>query len=376
MRVAVETPVVRSARVLQTAGIFDLTLEATSRLEWQVEMPYDAAPWNIGLIVGPSGAGKSTIARAVFGDALVESYAWPADRALVDAFPPGLSVKDVIACLSSVGLSSPPTWLRPYAVLSTGEKFRADMARALADLQAGVRARVVVDEFTSVVDRTVARIGSAAIEAAVRKGNHQIVAVSCHEDIEAWLRPDWVYRPADNSFTRRALQPRPPITLRVERARASAWRLFRHHHYLDTSLNQSAYCFIASLDDRPVAFASSLPLLHPAWPNTKREHRTVVLPDYQGVGIGNHLSAYIAAAWRALGYRYVSRTSHPSMVGHRARSPHWRMTSRPAAPRALRGNASRAKPSLNPTTSEERMAVTFEYVGPALARAEAERVIA
>ncbi|MEV1247900.1 hypothetical protein [Nonomuraea sp. NPDC049750] len=65
-----------------------------------------------------------------------------------------MSIKDIVALLGAVGLSSPPAWLRPYRTLSNGEAFRASIARALAesgDL-------VVIDEFTSVVDRQVAKV--------------------------------------------------------------------------------------------------------------------------------------------------------------------------------------------------------------------------
>ena len=59
-------------------------------------------------------------------------------------------------------------WLRPFHVLSNGEQFRATIARALAESAKG-RELVVIDEFTSVVDRTVAQIGSAAIAKTIRR---------------------------------------------------------------------------------------------------------------------------------------------------------------------------------------------------------------
>lgn len=62
------------------------------------------------------------------------------------------------AALSSVGLGSVPAWLRPYHVLSEGEKFRAMMARVICDAPR----QVVIDEFRSVVDRQIAKIGASA----------------------------------------------------------------------------------------------------------------------------------------------------------------------------------------------------------------------
>src|SRR5207247_1429153 len=108
-----------------------------------------------------------------------------------------------------VGFSSPPAWLRPFHVLSTGEQFRASLARLLAYAPE----LVVMDEYTSVVDRTVAQIGSADLAKTVRSRGQRFVAVTCHEDVEAWLQPDWVYRAATTTFAWRCLQRRPAISL-------------------------------------------------------------------------------------------------------------------------------------------------------------------
>ena len=106
---------------------------------------------------------------------------------MIDGFSTG-TIKDITGTLTAVGFSSPPHWIKPYHVLSNGERFRCDLARAI--LEGGDL--VVFDEFTSVVDRTVARIGSAAVAKAVRRMGRRFVAISCHYDIAPWLEPDWV----------------------------------------------------------------------------------------------------------------------------------------------------------------------------------------
>ena len=113
-----------------------------------------------------------------------------------------MSIKDVTTLLSSVGFSSPPAWLRPYGVLSNGEQFRATLARALAEKSD----LCVFDEFTSVVDRVVGQIGSAAVAKTIRRRGSKFVAVTCHDDVLEWLDPDWVYTPADGSFAWRSLR--------------------------------------------------------------------------------------------------------------------------------------------------------------------------
>ena len=255
--VTVSSAVVETPRVLQVRGLFDLPAEKTSTLTWEVDVPLEGRPWSVGLITGPSGCGKSTVARRLWPSEVEHARAlgWPSGQSVVDAFPESLSVKEVTALLCAVGFSSPPAWLRPFAVLSTGQQFRATLARLLAEALAreGERPPVVLDEYTSVVDRTVARVGSAAVARAVRSRDLRFVAVTCHEDVIDWLQPDWVYRPAEARFDWRRLRRRPPVGLDVFRCDPSAWRLFAPHHYLNAALAGGAVCFLAAWGGRPGA---------------------------------------------------------------------------------------------------------------------------
>jgi ABC-type lipoprotein export system ATPase subunit len=356
--ITVETQIQETPRVRQVCGLFDLAAHTAARVEWVVTLPLDARPWNIGLIVGPSGCGKSTIARHLFAAELArleELDRWPKDQAILDAFPADMPVKDVVALLSSVGFASPPAWLRPFQVLSTGQQFRARLARLLACCPQ----LAVMDEYTSVVDRTVAQIGSAALANTVRQRGQKFIAVTCHEDVEDWLQPDWVYRPAANHFDWRCLQRRPALALTVFRCRPAAWRLFHAHHYLSGSLSRAAVCFLATCQDRPVAFS--------AWVNAltrrggRREHRTVTLPDYQGVGIGMALSGFCASLWKGIGLRATSTTTHPAFIAARMRSRDWRMVRKPSLAAAC---GERRRPHIRHAGS--RLTAGFEYVGPGL----------
>jgi ABC-type Mn2+/Zn2+ transport system ATPase subunit len=126
------TAIKRTPRVVQLEGLFDVPPTKRSEVAWRVNLPIEEKPWQIGLVVGPSGCGKSTLARELFGKSLVSGYEWPSDCSIVDGFPAGMSMKEITLFLSSVGFSSPPSWLRPFGVLSNGEQFRATIARALA----------------------------------------------------------------------------------------------------------------------------------------------------------------------------------------------------------------------------------------------------
>lgn len=354
------SPIIRSARVMQCEGMFDVPPATNSEQRWSVVMDLPEA-WSVGAIVGPSGSGKSTIAREMFGANLVTGHEWAPDKSILDGFPIEMGIKDVIGLLSSVGFSSPPAWLRPFRVLSNGEQFRVTMARALAE----TKELCVVDEFTSVVDRTVAKVGSAAIAKTVRRSGKKLIVCSCHYDVLEWLEPDWVYQPhaAQFDLTGRSLR-RPPINLEIRQVRRSAWEFFKRHHYMTASLHRAAVCFVAFFDGQPAAFTSYLHFPHAHERRFKREHRTVVLPDFQGVGIGNRLSEWLGEKLLREGWRFVSTTSAPGMIWHRAKSALWRT--------ARFGNAAQmgresGLTGLRTSLSCARLTAGFEFLGEAKA---------
>ena len=363
-RIVVSSQVERTPRVMQMEGMFDVPPTSNTELSWDVSLPLDERPWSIGLIVGPSGSGKTTIAKHFWPNQIATTYDWSNTKSVMDAFPASLGIKDIVSLMSSVGFSDPPSWVRPFRVLSTGEQFRVTMARVLAE-HADQRV-AVVDEVTSVVVRRVAKIGSSALARTVRNRQQQFVAVTCHEDVESWLTPDWVYRPAEDQFHWRLVQQSPTITLQVARVRSSAWELFRHHHYLDTTLNTSALCFVAFWKDTAVAFVAALGFPHKQVPGY-RLHRLVCLPDFQGVGIGVALADFISSVLRVKSPNVFRTAAHPAVITHCAKSTLWRMVKSPR----LRGQSTRheqnwdRKDSTTMKRATNRMTAGFKYVGPA-----------
>lgn len=344
----------RTPRVMQVEGIFDVPEAKRQTASYHFDAPIEEREWQVGLIVGPSGAGKSSVARHLFGDAIVDGYDWHPTRSIVDGFG-GLPIREVTGALSSVGFSSPPSWIKPFHVLSNGEKFRATLARALVD----PRPLVVVDEFTSVVDRTVARIGSHAVAKAVRRSpGKRFVAVSCHDDIVEWLQPDWVIEPHVGHFRWRELQRRPSLGLEVVRCDASAWRWFAPHHYLSSSLHRAARCWAALVDGAPAGFVAVLPFPHPKRADMSRVHRIVVLPDYQGIGLSSRLLDMVGSRYARDRRELRIATSHPALIQSLARSSTWALCQKPSI-------QSRSKGRLAATTSVTRRVATFRYCGGA-----------
>jgi hypothetical protein len=354
--VKLRAAIVPTPRAMQTQGLFDIPPANSSEVEFKLDHPLPLA-WNIGLICGPSGSGKTTIANAAWPGRSIQQFDWHNDKAIVDGFPEKMGIKEVTALLSSVGFSSPPAWLKPYRVLSNGEKFRVDMARVLAENPD----IAVVDEFTSFVDRDVAKVASAAVAKAVRRSGRRLVAVSCHYDIAEWLEPDWSLDLFTGQYVSGRSLRRPKVDLTIRRVRPSCWHLFEGHHYLRRTLHEASCCFVAYVWDRPAAFCAVISNPHPRNPGW-REHRVVCLPEFQGIGIGSTLGDYVGSLYAATGRPYSSTLSHPGLIAHRRRSPLWKPRRKPGM---ASGGCASSDPGLMKTASTERITWSFMFVGPA-----------
>jgi ABC-type ATPase with predicted acetyltransferase domain len=175
-------------------GQFDLNIESIKET-FVGNIDIENKDWQIGLIVGSSGSGKSTIASQIFEGNYINNFEYGYES-VIDEMPKDKSTEEITKTFNSVGFATVWSWLKPYNVLSNGEKMRVDLARAiLSDNNL-----IVFDEFTSVVDRTIAKTASFAISKAVRKLNKQFVAVACHYDIIDWLEPDWIYNTDEKRF--------------------------------------------------------------------------------------------------------------------------------------------------------------------------------
>jgi hypothetical protein len=317
----------RTPRVMQTASAFDVPLDQKLTRVWDVELPLEGRDdWSVGLIVGASGAGKTSIGRHFWPGQFTKPQ-WT-DAALVDDFADGISIKTIQSALTGAGLGTISTWLRPHATLSGGERFRADMARIIAEAPPGDV--TVIDEFTSTVDRQVAMAASHALQKAARRGGLKIVALSCHYDITEWLQPDWICELPEGAFTWRSVQRHPPLTLEIRRVPRSMWTRFETHHYLTSQLPTSAICYGTFIGEECVCFSACTRRVHPSakarliW----QVARQVTLPDYQGLRIGCYTEDWIAEYYCKLGFRFRSLTSHPGAIAYYQQSPHWYLVHR------------------------------------------------
>jgi ABC-type lipoprotein export system ATPase subunit/GNAT superfamily N-acetyltransferase len=320
----------------------------------------------IVLIVGTSGSGKSTILRGL-GDLRQPTV----DNSLttIENFStPERGEELLLAC----GLRSIPTWFRPPATLSNGEFHRFEMALSLD------QGLVTVDEFTSVVDRDTAK----SLALSIRKFYDQrgttdpLYIASCHRDIIDWLDPEWVYdtdlQKLDNRRSPFRMGSRPELTLTIRSTTPDYWRYFSKYHYLDTRMSRSVHCYVLLLGDKPIGFHAAIHStnrdIHSYW----RGHRTVILPEFQGMGIGTAFSDAVAEIYVSRGLRYFSKTAHPSFGEHREKSPLWRATSTNRKSRKgsylLKDGSIRAMPGYGGNAQialrdADRVCYSHEYIG-------------
>lgn len=306
-------------RVASVVGKFDLQSEhIIEHFKGDIDVPNE---WQIGLIVGKSGTGKTTIAKQLFEDAYLTSYEYT-NETVLDDMPKECSVEQITSAFNSVGFSSPPSWLKPYSVLSNGQKMRVDLARAILEKNE----LFVFDEFTSVVDRNVAQIGSFAMQKAIRKTDKKFIAVTCHFDVQDWILPDWVFNTDTMTFQSFEGQKknRPEIKFEIyQTPDKSIWKMFAKHHYLSHSHNNAANVFVATVNDEIAGFLSVLHLPHPKVKDIKKVHRLVILPDYQGAGIGIKFLNEVGKVYKKDKWRYTIVTSAPSLISALKHSDLW-----------------------------------------------------
>tara|TARA_B110000908_G_C10079615_1_gene368954 strand:- start:2 stop:847 length:846 start_codon:yes stop_codon:yes gene_type:complete len=259
-----------------------------------------------------------------------------------------------------MGLSSVPTWLRPFHLLSNGEQFRAELAYKVG--KAKDNEVILIDEFTSVVDRDVAKSMSFAIQKYVRKHNKRMIVASCHYDVMEWLTPDWVSSPQKNggALERSSLLrgSRPNVELQVSRVESSTWDIFKKHHYLTENVNKSCKFLLFTWNDKPVGIVAMINQPRKGCPNGFAISRVVILPDFQGMGLGTKICEFSASLFVAQGGKVYIKTINPALGLYHNNSDIWRGTSMNGKIRTV--NDGKAKNRLT------RASYCHEYIGEGL----------
>jgi GNAT superfamily N-acetyltransferase len=137
--------------------------------------------------------------------------------------------------------------------------------------------------------------------------------------------------------------------------------MFKDHHYLSGVISKASRCWVGVWNNKIIGFSASMTMPSGTLKNAWREHRTVILPDYQGLGIGVRFSDAIAQMHIDEGKRYFSRSAHPRMGFYREKSSLWKPTSKN---RKLRTDITHDNIFNNHYADNKRVCFSHEYIGP------------
>jgi len=290
-RVRLESPVSDSFRCVRAANSLDINMNEKSVHELEVNADLDS-PFNIGLILGASGSGKTTLAKQIYGEDALTTII-DASKPIIEQFPKDWSYDDCANALAGMGLTSVPCWIRPVYTLSNGQKARAEAALGLSKIDNSIH---VIDEWTSVVDRTVAKVMSHCVQKHARRNNKRIVLLSCHYDVIEWLNPDWIIDCNKQEFIdRRALslddrKRSEQLQFAVKEVDKSTWKYFSKYHYLSKKLPAGRLKFYGLFEGENQigfqCFANYTPHSDKTKKMIMHSNRTVIHPDYAGLGLG------------------------------------------------------------------------------------------
>jgi energy-coupling factor transporter ATP-binding protein EcfA2 len=334
-------------------GMFDYS--PSESIEFNKKIPDIPKEFGLGVIVGSSGSGKSLSLNEL---SKKEIPNFDSTKAIIDCF----GNKDAIKYLMGCGLKSVPSWVKPYNILSNGEKYRCEVAMILGD-------GVGIDEFTSVVDRDTAKSLSLSFSRLIKEeGLKNVIVATPHHDILDWLDCDWVFDTDKwEMLARGSLRQRPKIELSIIPCDGKeVWKMFAKHHYLTGKFNKSANSWVVFWGKKIVGFTSVISLPSGTLKNAWRGHRTVILPEFQGMGIGNKVSEAIGEMMINSGHRYFSKSAHPSFGEHRNKSSLWKPTSKNGRKRSDYQKGSEHEWTMNikqMNNHKNRVCYSHEYVG-------------
>lgn len=311
--VTLQSEIFNNFRCKMACDSLDIDIKKKSVHKLRIENIFVPDDWSIGVIYGASGSGKTTLAKNLFGENCFKA-ALSEDEPIINQFPEQMSYEQCSSLLNGIGLTSVVCWVRPVKTLSNGQRTRAEAAL----LMTRSSEIVAIDEWTSVVDRTVAKAMSHCVQKFARKNKKQIILLSCHNDILEWVKPDWLIDCNKQTFNLPQskdffFQKRESLKFSIKEVGRETWRYFSKYHYLSERLpGGKIYTFGLFHGEDQIGFQcfanytptpkGTVPIFH--------SNRTVIHPDYAGLGMGialiNLTSSYMSQKYE---YKIMAKFS-------------------------------------------------------------------
>lgn len=323
--VNLQSDVFKTFRCQKAANSLDIDIEKKSKHTFKVSADLKTQ-YNVGLIVGASGSGKTTLCKSIFGDDCFKDLL-KNELPVIDQFPENYSYEECSTMLAGVGLTAVPCWIRPAYTLSNGQRARAEAALQMASLNRDV---TIIDEWTSVVDRTVAKAMSHCIQKYSRKKNKKIVLCSCHYDVIEWLNPDWVIDCNKQEYEDRrsmvgTFERTDQLRLDIREVSYKTWPYFSKYHYLSDKLpGGKKYCYGLFNGQDQIGFQCFAAYIignH----DTFFSNRNVIHPDYCGLGLGIKLINEASKDMVRKGFKIRSKSSSMPIYKSKMKDPLWQL---------------------------------------------------
>jgi len=368
IEVTLKSDVSKSFRCKLAANSLDIDVEKKSVHHLKIENVRIPENWNVGLIVGASGSGKTTTVTQLFGESVFESVL-NEDLPIIEQLPKEFTYDQCASILSGIGLTSVPCWIRPVKTLSNGQKARAEAALLMCkDSEI-----VFIDEWTSVVDRTVAKAMSVCISKHARKQGKKIVLLSCHYDIIEWLSPDWLIDCNSQSFNLPASQDfffseREKLTFDIREIGRESWRYFSKYHYLSSELpGGKLYLYGLFHGENQIGFqcfANYVPHSDKRKKIIFHFNRTVIHPDYAGLGLGIKLvNETTKMLLQKIDCRIMGKFSSIPIYKSMIKSNQWRFLSETRTMGTAIGGKTNRKFSKSSYRDKGVKTYQFEFIG-------------
>lgn len=360
--ITLKSPVSNSFRCKKAADSLDIDVEKKSVHHLSVDADI-TTDFNIGLVIGVSGSGKTTFAKEIYGSEVFKNDI-DESKPIIEQFPKEMTYDECAQVLNGVGLTSVPCWIRPVYTLSNGQKARAEVALQLC----GDKEIIVIDEWTSVVDRTVAKVMSVCVQKMARRQKKKVILLSCHYDIVDWVNPDWIIDCNKQNYTNRRLlwldyKREEKLNFEIRKADRKTWKMFSKYHYLSDKLpGGHIETFGLFHNEEQIGFqcfANYVPWGNKLKKKQMHSNRTVVHPDYAGLGLGvmiiNETSKLMSVEFDVRA-KFTSTPIYKAFVRHPDK---WKLTTVERKMKAnLSGNMTRAG-----GFREKVKTYSFKYIG-------------
>jgi len=136
------------------------------------------------------------------------------------------------------------------------------------------------------------------------------------------------------------------------------WAIFRKYHYLNTQFAKPAKQYVGIMDDKIVCHSGVIQA--PLRKGYKQVHRLVVLPDYQGIGIGTRFISFIAELYLCSDYILKLITTTPAIRFALDKSELWKLT---RSGHVQKSGNTKYMTHWSKSESSKRMTYTYQYVG-------------